>query len=222
MAAASTQPLRLALNSTPVPSGLVRIRTSPARAQVLRHSRSGWTMPVTDKPNFGSSSFMVWPPTRTAPASVIFSSAPATIPASTSGPSFDMGKPTRFRQVKGRPPMAYTSLRALAAAMRPKTTGSSTGGVMISAVCTKAVPASRRYTPASSPVSNPTNRFGSVVLGKPSSNLESPTGLTFAAQPQVLARLVSVLPLWNRLIREEYRDTPSGAPCCRPHRETGE
>ena len=38
----------------PVPSGLVRIRTSPAQAPALVSMRSGWTSPITTSPKSGS------------------------------------------------------------------------------------------------------------------------------------------------------------------------
>ena len=63
-------------------------------------------MPVTARPNFGSSSSIVWPPASTAPDSVILLSAPATIWCSTSGSSFLAGNMARLRQVIGLPPIA--------------------------------------------------------------------------------------------------------------------
>ena len=56
-------------------------------------------MPVTDSPNLGSSSAVVWPPASTAPASVILLSAPSTMPWRISGPSWSVGKPIKLRQV---------------------------------------------------------------------------------------------------------------------------
>jgi hypothetical protein len=44
------------------------------------------------------------------------------------------GNPITFMAVRGFPPMAYTSLRELAAAICPKRKGSSTMGVMKSTV----------------------------------------------------------------------------------------
>jgi hypothetical protein len=70
--------------------------------------------------------------------------------------------------------------------------GSSTGGVMKSAVVINAVSLFNRYTPASSLVSNPTIKFGSRCTGNPDRSASSPTGLNFAAQPQVFDKLVSV------------------------------
>ena len=102
------------------------------------------------------------------------------------------GNPTRFKQVRGFPPIAYTSLMAFAAAIWPNRKGSSTGGVIKSAVVIIAISSVIRYTPASSFDPNPTRRFGSLFTGRDASNSFSPTGLIFAAQPQVLARLVNV------------------------------
>ncbi|NQU65859.1 MAG: hypothetical protein HQ517_16485 [SAR324 cluster bacterium] len=48
------------------------------------------------------------------------------------------------------------------------------------------------YIAASSLVLKPTSRLGSLFLGSESSSFDSPTGLTFAAQPQVLERLNKV------------------------------
>jgi hypothetical protein len=41
-------------------------------------------------------------------------------------------------------------------------------------------------------VSKPTITLGSSILGRDASSSASPTGLSFAAQPQVLAKLVRV------------------------------
>ena len=54
------------------------------------------------------------------------------------------GMPITFNAVSGRPPMAYTSDRELAAAIDPYWNGSSTIGVKKSTVCTSARRASRR------------------------------------------------------------------------------
>ena len=63
--------------TTPVPSGLVRKRRSPGRAPALVRMRSGWIVPVTQRPYFGSASVTVWPPAMTAPASATLSAPPA-------------------------------------------------------------------------------------------------------------------------------------------------
>ena len=83
--------------------------------------------------------------------------------ASTSAPRRSSGKATRFSAVSGAPPIAYTSESALAAAMRPKSYGSSTIGVKKSTVCTSARSSRSRYTAASSPVAEPTSRRGSSL-----------------------------------------------------------
>src|SRR5665213_1181914 len=66
------------------------------------------------------------------------------------------------------------SLIAFAAAMRPKSYGSSTIGVKKSTVCTIASSSVSRYTPASSLVLIPTSTLGSVGAGKPR-NAERPS-----------------------------------------------
>ena len=76
-------------------------------------------MPVTDRPYFTSLSAMEWPPARVPPASITFSEPPRMISPSTLRSIFS-GKQTMFSAVFTSPPMAYISLRALAAAMRPK------------------------------------------------------------------------------------------------------
>ena len=95
-------------------------------------------MPVTARPYIGSSVLMVWPPTMSMPASRAFSAPPRRISPSTATSSSDSGKPTMLSAVIGLPPMAYTSLSALAAAMAPKSYGSSTMGVKKSVVKTSA------------------------------------------------------------------------------------
>jgi len=48
------------------------------------------------------------------------------------------GMPTKAKAMMGVPPMAYTSLMALVAAMRPKSNGSSTMGMKKSVVAISA------------------------------------------------------------------------------------
>jgi tetrahydromethanopterin S-methyltransferase subunit A len=66
-----------------------------------------------------------------------------------------------FIAVTGVPPIAYTSLKELAAAIWPKVYGSSTIGVKKSAVSITALSSVILYTAASSEVSIPTIRFSS-------------------------------------------------------------
>src|SRR5579863_1678327 len=83
------------------------------------------------------------------------------------------------------------SLSALAAATCPNRNGSSTMGVKKSVVCTIARSGVRRYTPASSLVSYPTNTFGSTCFGRERSTESRILGLSLAAQPAALAMVVS-------------------------------
>src|SRR5439155_18684673 len=93
------------------------------------------------------------------------------------------GKAAMLRASSTRPPIAKTSLHALAAAMAPKSAGSSTSGGKKSVVDTTAVSSSRRYTAASSNGVRPTSRPGAAapasVFTRPSSG-EAPH---LAAQP---------------------------------------
>ena len=85
-----------------------------------------------------------------APDSATMDPAPfntsVNIPCSTRG----TGNPTIFIAVKGVPPIAYTSLKALAAAILPNKIGALTMGVKKSNVCTNASVSESLYTPASS------------------------------------------------------------------------
>ena len=91
-----------------------------ARLAVLfRQTQSGCTVPTTASPYFGSSSRIVWPPARIAPASRTASAAPARISPSISTGS-SSGKAVTESASSGRPPIAKTSLSALVAAIRPK------------------------------------------------------------------------------------------------------
>src|SRR5487761_219812 len=60
-------------------------------------------------------------------------------------------------------------------------------GVKKSTVCTSARSSESRYTPASSLVSKPTSKFGSVGRGKRRSTESKRPGLSLAAQPAALA-----------------------------------
>ena len=73
--------------------------------------------------------------------------------------SFSSGMPRIASAKIGLPPMAYTSDSALAAAMRPKSRGSSTIGIKKSVVAITQLSLSISQTAASSPVSVPTKSF---------------------------------------------------------------
>ena len=105
----------------PVPRGFVRTMASPGFAPRLCHIRSGWTRPVTERPNFGSLSLIVWPPMMQMPASFALSAAPAITSARNGRIFSSSGKAAMARAKSGSPPIAYTSLRELAAAIEPYT-----------------------------------------------------------------------------------------------------
>ena len=96
----------IAVAMTPVPSGFVRIITSPGRAPETFQIRRAGTSPKTTSPNFGSSSSTLCPPARKAPDSVTFSMPPASTDWRMERSSFFDGKPTTLRATSGRPPIA--------------------------------------------------------------------------------------------------------------------
>ncbi len=91
----------------------------------------------------------------------------------------------------GLPPIAYTSLSELQAAMRPKVYGSSTDGVNTSTVCTRQRSGEIRKTPASSAVALPTSRRGSVIAGSRESTRARSAGGILEAHPAFFTRRVS-------------------------------
>src|SRR5438477_10173599 len=68
------------------------------------------------------------------------------------------GKAATYSAMTTRPPIANTSEQALAAAMAPKSDGSSTSGGKKSVVDTTAVSSLTRYTAASSNGAKPTSK----------------------------------------------------------------
>ena len=133
---------------------------------------------------------MECPPITLHFASLILLSPPRRICSRIAGSPFS-GNPTIDSADIGRPPIAYTSLSELAAAICPNVNGSSTIGVKKSTVCTNANSSPSRYTPASSLVLNPTSTFGSVGSGRRRSIEASVPGLSLAAQPAALTIAVS-------------------------------
>ena len=85
-----------------------------------------------------------------APDSATMDPAPFNTSVNTPCSTRGTGKPTMFMAVNGVPPIAYTSLNALAAAILPNKIGSLTMGVKKSNVCTNASVSESLYTPASS------------------------------------------------------------------------
>ena len=98
------------------------------------------------------------------------------------------GQAARLTANSGRPPIAYTSDSAFAAAIRPQSPGSSTIGVKKSVVSTSARSSSRRSTAASSPSSAPMSRSPEAgpMAGTPSMVANSSSSLasgSLHAQP---------------------------------------
>src|SRR4051812_44659845 len=82
-----------------------------------------------------------------------------------------------------RPPIANTSLHAFAAAIAPKSDGSSTSGGKKSVVETIAKSSLSRYTAASSKGANPMSNAGSADPASPFTSEESGEAPHFAAHP---------------------------------------
>ena len=105
------------------PKGFVTINKSPTLQLLFCNILSGWTTPVTDKPYLGVASWIECPPARTPPASCTFSAPPFNIWCKISKSIFS-GKATIFKAEITSPPIAYTSLSALVAAICPYKYGS--------------------------------------------------------------------------------------------------
>ena len=119
-ASSAAAPMRAAVHTRPTPKGLVRTRASPARPVLFCRMRSGWITPVTDRPYLTSLSAIECPPASEPPASMTFSLPPCRMRPRMLR-SICSGKQTMLSAVLTVPPMAYTSLRALAAAIWPNT-----------------------------------------------------------------------------------------------------
>src|SRR5436190_9844653 len=146
-------------------------------------------MPTTARPYFGSTSRIVWPPARIAPAARTCWSAPEKTAATVSVES-SSGNAAIESARSGEPPIAKMSLSAFVAAMRPNNAGSSTSGGKKSSVNTSARSSSSLYTAASSAGSRPTSRSSASTGTKPLSSSSSRAAEYFAAQPPPTVRLV--------------------------------
>jgi len=102
----------------PVPSGLVTNNASPGCAPFFGQIPSGWTVPTTASPYFGSASRIVCPPASRPPAARTWASAAAKIAPSISIGS-SSGKAAIESASSGVPPIAKTSLSAFVAAIAP-------------------------------------------------------------------------------------------------------
>jgi len=102
----------------PVPSGLVTNSASPGWAPFFGQIPSGWTVPTTASPYFGSASRIVCPPASSPPAARTCASAAAKI-----APSISTGSSSGNAAIEsarsGVPPIANTSLSAFVAAIAP-------------------------------------------------------------------------------------------------------
>jgi len=129
----------------------------------------------------GSSERIVWPPATTPPTALTTSGAAfSTAPTASTGSR--SGKAEMFGAITTRAPMANTSLHALAAAMAPKSPGSSTSGGKKSVVDTRARSSIRRSTGGASKGASPTSRSDDPATSSRSRAL-SGAAPHFAAQP---------------------------------------
>ena len=155
---AGAAPCLSAVATTPVPIALVRISRSPGAARSMVISAAGSATPVTARPYLGTGSSIVCPPATKHPACAATSAPPRSTWPKMARSSPSPGQAARLTANSGRPPIAYTSDSAFAAAIRPQSAGSSTIGVKKSVVSTSARSSSRRSTAASSPSAAPMSR----------------------------------------------------------------
>ena len=159
----------------PVPSGLVRTRqVAGAGAGIGEHPVGVRPRRSRAMPKSGSSESIECPPStrQRGPLGHLAPRRPAPRPAARAA-ALSRGQPTRLSAKSGVPPIAYTSLSALAAAMAPQAPASSTIGVKKSTVATSARSSVRRNTAASSRVAASTSTRGSLIAGHVTQHLRS-------------------------------------------------
>ncbi len=188
MTSAGAFPCLSAVATTPVPIALVRISRSPGAARSMVIRAAGSARPVTARPYLGTGSSIVCPPATKHPACAATSAPPRSTWPRMARSSPSPGQATRLTANSGRPPIAYTSDSAFAAAIRPQSAGSSTIGVKKSVVSTSARSSSRRSTAASSPSAAPMSRSpaaGPIVGTSPmvANNASSLASGSLHAQP---------------------------------------
>ena len=134
-----SKPLFCAVAMMPTPNGLVNINTSPGCAVSFLFKFSMSIIPFTTKPKIGSWLSILCPPAITIPASAQVLRAPSITFAASLAGSEASGQPNTAKANIGFPPIAYTSLIALAAAICPNENASSTIGIKKSVVLITAV-----------------------------------------------------------------------------------
>ncbi len=139
----------------PTPTAFVKNKKSPDWAAALAFNRSNCTRPVTASPKIGSGLSMLCPPANGIPASEQMLRPPSRTALAADSGILPRGQPNIAMAMSGCPPIAYMSLIALAAAMRPNVRGSSTIGIKKSVVEMMPVPSPKSITAASSFVSFP-------------------------------------------------------------------
>ena len=129
-----------AVANMPTPIGFVTKRTSPSFAVLFFLRFAMGVMPVTASPKIGSVLSMLCPPASGMPASAQMVLAPSSTSAARAAGSVLTGQPSMAIAMSGFPPIAYTSLIALALAIFPNACASSTMGVKKSVVLIMAWP----------------------------------------------------------------------------------
>src|SRR5439155_1687671 len=148
-----------------------------------------------------------------APASRILRKPPRTTSRSTAR-GRSSGTHMSASAVSGRPPMAWTPDSALAAAIWPKSYGSSTTGVKKSTVCTSASPRPCAKTPASSIEDWSTRtRRSRRAPSIPPNTVRRSSGPSFEAQPAHATSAVSRTSMRRRSLaaRRPVRGVAGGA-----------
>ncbi|MEY3962463.1 MAG: hypothetical protein RLZ08_846, partial [Pseudomonadota bacterium] len=108
--------------------------TRTMRAMLRNSDKSGAGLDdsITDK--IGSALSMLCPPAKGIPAILHMYRAPSSTSLAFAAGIFSIGQPNMANAIMGLPPIAYTSLMALAAAILPKVYASSTIGMKKSVV----------------------------------------------------------------------------------------
>ena len=138
---------------------------------------------MTASPYMGSGPSTVWPPAIIQSPSTAASLPPRRTSDRRSNGRISFGQDTRFKANIGVPPIAYMSLAAFTAAIRPQILASSTIGAKKSVVDAMQLPFFNRQTAASSLVSDPTRRLGCCERGRWRNTCARSSGPSLQAQP---------------------------------------
>ena len=124
----------------PTPIFFVRNKKSPSLAVLFCFRFLISTIPVTANPKIGSGASMLCPPAKGIPACLQTVLLPSNTLRAMDAGNLSIGQPRIATAIIGFPPIAYTSLIALAEAILPKSNGSFTMGIKKSVVLMTAIP----------------------------------------------------------------------------------